>query len=144
MKNELELPAALSPSLLTDLNVFGNINTSKNLNLFIGGMGQVVSNQMDLVLFNEQVVNTLNLYIRGLGITPNAHSISSILNLFLLRANPSEILTLFISGYDKVLTSELHLFIKGALLSDATINLSIPYVSGILSAKMDLYINGAP
>lgn len=134
-----ELPASFSPSLLKDFDPSGT-SFDESLDLFIGGRGLDASASMDLVLWNEQLVKSLSLFIQGAGLIPNALPMSATLNLE-LRRDPSEALDLYISGPDAY-NNYLNLFIEGVAHIGTSLNLVMPNVEDKPNATLALFISG--
>lgn len=111
------------------------------LNLYVGGMGETTNAQLPLVLYNNQVTASLDLYIAGEGTLDGGFPASSSLNLF-LRRNPSSVLPLVVRGPGTGVNSSLELYVSGISGLTGTLPLSIPNVNYFSSSILPLYVHG--
>ena len=117
--------------------------TTRTLNLWVGGVYPTISKSVSLTVFNGQsgVNDSINLFIRGSGVTDGALPFSSSLNLYIARG-AADVLPLYLRAAGTPASGILDLSVLGSIVVSSGVDISLPNVVGVSTAFAQLYTHG--
>lgn len=125
-----------------NLFLYGCIQETQVMNLFIGGRYLSTYAALPLTLYNEAIYNTMMLFTSGYGTEDGAIPENASLNLFIQRNYANYLMLSLLGGPQPSSTGYINLFLLGGERGIGTLPLSLPNTSDTDNATLKLYTHG--